>query len=326
MLEIGSMPKKTITKNLPVVIFCAFLSVLVAGCGHSVINGGRPPIIDDNGAAFGAPSIAGRIESAEIDESSGLAASKCQDGLLWTHNDSDDGPFLYAIDTAGRRLGTWKVAGADNRDWEDIALYKDTSGKCFLLIGEIGNSSERMRSELKIYRTEEPAVDSGSRRTSRKESATTLPADVLAFSYPDTPHDAETLMVHPVTADIYVVTKQRETAAGIYRLKPRFGEVITAERVAELKVPAIPNGFLTGGDISPDGKSVAICDYFAGYEFTLPSPGAAFDEVWTQKPHVFSLGDRKQGEAITYSADGQSVFATSEGKHQPLFTVKRQQP
>lgn len=188
MLEIGSMPKKTITNNLPVVIFCAVLSVFVTACGHSEIKGGRPPVLDDNGGAFGAPSIAGRIESDDIDESSGLAASKCQDGVFWTHNDSDDGPFLYAIDTAGRRLGTWKVAGADNRDWEDIALYKDTSGKCFLLVGEIGNSAEEMRSELKIYRVEEPAVDPGSRRTSRKESATTLPADVLAFSYPDTPH------------------------------------------------------------------------------------------------------------------------------------------
>ena len=77
--------------------------------------------------------------------------------------------------------------------------------------------------------------------------------------------------------------------------------------------------------LSTDGKSVLL-GTISPLRFTLPSPDAAFDEVWTQKPRVFSLGDRKQGEAISYSADGQSVFATSEGKHQPLFTVKRQQP
>jgi hypothetical protein len=148
----------------------------------------------------------------------------------------------------------------------------------------------------------------------------------MAFRYPDSPHDAETLMVHPNTSDIYVVTKQRETAAVVYKLKPAFGATVTAERISDLKVPAIPNGFLTGGDISPDGKSVLICDYFAGYEFALPSPEAGFDEIWVQKPVVINLGDRKQGEAIAYSADGLSIIATSEGKNQPLLIAKRRHP
>jgi hypothetical protein len=45
--------------------------------------------------------------------------------------------------------------------------------------------------------------------------------------------------------------------------------------------------------------------------------------VWKQKPVVVGLGDRKQGEAVTYSADGLSIFATSEGKSPPLIEVKR---
>ena len=58
-------------------------------------------------------------------ESSGLAVSRRQPGVLWSHNDSGDGPNLYAIDLSGRLLATIPVANAAARDWEDIA-----SGPC----------------------------------------------------------------------------------------------------------------------------------------------------------------------------------------------------
>ncbi len=72
-----------------------------------------------------------------------------------------------------------------------------------------------------------------------------------------------------------------------------------------------------------DGKRVVICDYFAGYELILPDGSGSFDEIWKQKPSAVELGDRKQGEAVGYSADGLSIVATSEGKHSPLIEAKR---
>jgi hypothetical protein len=68
-----------------------------------------------------------------------------------------------------------------------------------------------------------------------------------------------------------------------------------------------------------------ICDYFAAYEFTLPAGSSDFNEIWKQKPVVVDLGDRKQGEAIGYSSDGNSIFATSEGTNQPLIKITRRQ-
>ena len=44
----------------------------------------------------------------ELRESSGIAVSRTQPGVLWSHNDSGDAPTLYAIDLKGRLLA--KVA------------------------------------------------------------------------------------------------------------------------------------------------------------------------------------------------------------------------
>ena len=97
----------------------------------------------------------------------------------------------------------------------------------------------------------------------------------------------------------------------------------TLKKIADFSVPAVPNGFLTGGDISPDGMRVVVCDYFSAYEIILPKGKQNFDEIWTQKPLMVELGERNQGEAVAYSADGKSIFATSEKKNSPLIEVKR---
>lgn len=132
-------------------------------------------------------------------------------------------------------------------------------------------------------------------------------------------------MVHPKTGDIYVVTKRVSGPAGIYRLKPNFGlsDPQTAESVGEISVPAIPNGFLTGGDISPDGTRFVICDYTQAYEYSLPKGETDFAKIWKQPAETIDLGKRKGGEAICYTVDGSSIFATSEGKNSPIIEVVR---
>ena len=97
--------------------------------------------------------------------------------------------------------------------------------------------------------------------------------------------------------------------------------MVKLEKVAEVSVPAIPYGLITGGDISPDGAHVALCDYSQGYELTLPAGAANFDMIWQQQPQPIGLGKRPSGESICYSIDGSAVFATSEGKNAPLIEV-----
>ena len=79
-------------------------------------------------------------------------------------------------------------------------------------------------------------------------------------------------------------------------------------------MPSIFGGVITGGSVSPDGRRVALCDYFQGYELVLPAASKNFNDIWKQKMTGFDLGKRKQGESIAYRLDGKALLATSEGK------------
>ncbi|MEO7538591.1 MAG: hypothetical protein ABIV21_01055 [Pyrinomonadaceae bacterium] len=301
----------------------AALLAISTACGDASSSGrkGAPP----SGTAtteYLSPEITGKIETPEVEESSGLAASLCQPDVLWTHNDAGDGPYLYAISTEGKHLGTWKVRDADNDDWEDIDEFKDAAGKCYIFIGDIGNNKED-RNELTIYSVAEPVISAGGASSNSKQPLETVPAESFKFKYPDKPNNAETMMVHPTTRDIYVLTKREKGASGIYKLKPAFGSTVVAEKVGELSVPSFPVGLLTGGAISPNGRRVVLCDYQSGYELVLPDGESNFDSIWRQQLTVVNLGKRRQGEAITYGADGNAIYATSENKNPPLTKVSR---
>lgn len=318
------MLSTNITKIFAFVIFAVGAGLVSSACNDSTVKDGEPPVINEQESAFNAPSVVGKISSKEITESSGLVVSHCQENVLWTHNDSGDGPYVFAMDRTGAHLGTWKVTNAENVDWEDMATYKDATGKCFIYIGEIGNSKNGERTEHIIYRFAEPTIQEAGRDTSRENAAATEPATVLKFSYPDRRRNAEVLMAEPKSGSLYIVTKESSEPAAVYKLKYVFGaEKQIAEKVAEVTVPAVPFGMLTGGSISSDGKRVVLCDYFAAYEFTVPGASNNFDEIWKQKPTVIDLGKRKQGEAVAYSGDGNSIFATSEGKNSPIVEATR---
>ncbi len=178
---------------------------------------------------------------------------------------------------------------------------------------------------MTIYRVTEPKISAAAKSSSKKNPIETENAAAIKFNYPDLRRDAETLLVHPQTSDIYVLSKSLTHASGVYKLAATYdlNKTNTLVKIADFAVPAVPNGLLTGGDISPDGKRVVLCDYFNGYEISLPKDAKDFDEIWKQKPSIIDLGAREQGEAVCYSADGKSVFATSEKKNQPFIEAKR---
>jgi hypothetical protein len=260
------------------------------------------------------------LEDRRIDESSGLVASRRSPGLFWTHNDSGDGPFVYAFDRAGRSRGTWRVEGAQAIDWEDMAAGPGPAqGRSYLYAGDIGDNG-RERAFVVVYRFPEP--DLNAEPAGGKEARKTEPADAIRLKYPDGAHNAEALAVHPATGDLYVITKAN-ASAGVYKLAAGFDPKVlnTLTKVADLRGPDFFGTLVTGADISPDGRRVALCDYAQGYELTLPAGAAGFDEVWRQTPNAVSLGARLQGESVAYRLDGAALLATSEKTPTPLFEV-----
>lgn len=307
------MPLLNIAKFAAFVIFvCLYVSAL-GSCSASVAkkNGA-------NDSPYADAVTVGNLEDAEITESSGIAASKCQADVYWTHNDSGDDAFLFAIGPKGEKLGTWRVPSARNYDWEDIASTRESNGKCHIYIGDIGDNGAK-RDDYIIYKVEEPLITPIAKQGSKHLSNNTLNPESIRFTYPDGKHNAETLLVDPKTGNIYIVTKRFSGPARVFKL---IKGASVAEKLGEIALPAVPNGSVTGGDISPDGGRLVLCDYSAIYEFALTN-GVSADNFFSSPPITQPVGNRSIGESVAYSADGKALLLTSESKHSSILRLNR---
>lgn len=289
-----------------------------------VITAGQPQTQSRRTERYGAPVKLGVLQEAAINESSGMVASRANPGLFWTHNDSGDGPFIYAFDRQGKSRGVWRVQGASARDWEDIAAGPGPeANRSYLYVGDIGDNSSK-RASIEIYRVIEPTIAAADARATKSKPRVTEAAETIRLRYPDGSHDSETLLVHPVSGDVYVITKEFLGKAGVYKAKAPLDSrrTISLSHAGDVSIPSLLGGFVTGGDISPDGRRVAICDYTQGYELVI-GEGKSFDEIWKQGIKSLTLGSRKQGEAIAYRLDGKALLTTSEGLHSPLIEIVR---
>jgi hypothetical protein len=271
------------------------------------------------------PKKIASLKDLAVKESSGIVASRTTPGLYWTHNDSGDGPFLYAFDERGRSRGVWKVNGAKARDWEGIAAGPGPdSTKSYLYVGDIGDNGAR-RSEIIVYRVAEPTIAAGNDQSNKRKPLSTESTEIIRLRYPDGPHDAEALMVHPRSGNLYVVTKQVFGDPHIYEAAPPLasGDAVALRHLGQLDVPSFFGGIITDGAISPDGMRVVLCDYLRGYELVLGNSAKGFNTIWKQPFATIDLGSRKQGEAITYRLDSLALLATSEGSPAPLLQIVR---
>src|ERR1051325_618605 len=186
---------------------------------------------------YGPPATIATIKDNSVTESSGLVASRLTPGAYWTHN--DDGAFIYAFDTRGDSLGVFRVADAQDRDWEDIAAGPGPQqGRPYLYIGDIGDNNS-IRAEVVVYRVPEPALTAATRQFTKSQPGTTEPAEAIRLRYPDGAHDAEALLVHPVSGHIYIITKVLIANPDVYEAAPPFtsDKPITMTRLGVVNVP-----------------------------------------------------------------------------------------
>ena len=259
----------------------------------------------------------GHISSAKLRETSGMVASRKNAGILWMHNDSGAGAELFAVTQSGETVASYRVTGASARDWEDIALGPGPeAGQDYLYIGDIGDNGAK-RPYVILYRVPEPRV--GHRNAT--VVASTSPARALRLSYPDGPHDAETLLVDPLTGDLYIITK-RDLFSRVYRASPPHS---TTERILLERVALMPWGFAVGGDISADGQLILIRGYSSASMFKRPSKGPLW-QAFLEPSTLVPLRQERQGEAICFNAQGTGYYTTSEGKNQPIYFYRRTLP
>ncbi|MBX7197656.1 MAG: hypothetical protein K1X94_36760, partial [Sandaracinaceae bacterium] len=86
-------------------------------------------------ASFLAPVTAGTMP-AVLTETSGLAASRKNPGVLYAHNDSGDTARIFALDEKGALLGQIDFGGASATDWEDLAVGPCGGTTC-VFVGDV---------------------------------------------------------------------------------------------------------------------------------------------------------------------------------------------
>ena len=273
--------------------------------------------------SYSDPVLVGRIKDPRITESSGLAASVENEGSLWTHNDSGDAPVVYCIAPDGSSCGSFHLSGAVANDWEGMSVGPGPRpGQSYLYVGDIGGNIPSDDSEaVTVYRVPEPSIEDVS-ATAGAEPVVLESVEEIMLRYPDGPHDAESLLVHPSSGDLYIITK--EVDSGVYKAEGPLaaGTEIVLDRVARFSIFANLSD-RTGGSISPNGRRVVFSTYGGAYEFVLPTdfPATRFDAIWRQEPRRIRMGLLIQSEAITYRRDGRAIFATSEGRRSPIYRV-----
>jgi hypothetical protein len=280
----------------------ALLAVIFYGCVTTAP--------DDSNSIFNAPVQTGLIDE-RLPEASGLASSVVNPGYMWAQNDGQNPSEVFLIDTTGQVRMICKLP-VDNRDWEDVAVGPGPdSNKTYVYVGEIGDNNAVYDTKY-IYRFEEPRADTGGQ-------SVTL-TDTLKIQMSDGKRDTETMMIDPVTNDLYLISK-REDSVGVYKVaQPFSNELMTAQ-----KVGVIPYSKIVAGSFSHDGTEILLKDYDHVY-YWKRSKNEPLEQVLLRQPQELPYEREAQGEAITWTLDRSGYYTLSEtnpGKPAYLKFYKR---
>jgi len=261
-----------------------------------------------------------RLLASDLVEVSGLAASHAHP-WLWAEQDSGNDPVLYAIGTDGSTLGTVRVQGATNTDWEDIALYEQ-GGQTWILLADTGDNLS-LRSEVRLYIVPEPDP----------HDATVPLQQTIRVVYPNGPHDCEAVAVDPAGDTAWLVTK-RDTPPQIFSVPLAPTDLPTVVAAAHGTVPHIPpptaedlqdsprygqyRSQPTALDLRPD---VAVLQTYKDAYLFRRAEGQDWGAALAGTPTVVDTPQLPQTESATFTPDGHGLWITTEQAPAPLDLV-----
>lgn len=265
-------------------------------------------VVDEGCAEWALPQPRGTLEPEELDEASGLAASRVHDDVYFTHNDSGGKPEIFGLHSDGSLAGRWRVADEVNRDWEAIAAgpCPGQDGDC-LYVGDTGDNLVKQES-VKIIVVREPLDLSSTDELQ--------PIAVLDLSYDEGARDVEALFVD-ASGDLYLIDKYGETdKRGVFYVpSSAFDDAsFTASRVATLTLPGASDGLVTDADLHPTRPLLLVRTYWS----VLAYEGESIGEMLESEALYIEGGEfgfEPQGEAIAWSKDGTRFFTTSETQY-----------
>ncbi|WP_369390059.1 WD40 repeat domain-containing protein [Streptomyces sp. CG1] len=229
------------------------------------------------------------LKDPRITESSGLAASRLHPGVYWTHNDSGDGPYVYAVDSrTGRTVARITLRGIGSpRDVEAISIGPDNE----IYLGDIGDNLGGKWPYVWIYRLPEP----------KELKDQTVNVAQYVVKYANGPRDAESLIVHPKTGRVYIIDK-KEDGGHLYE-----GPATLSGSGTNIFKPIAPvDLWATDAAFSPDGRQLAVRGYFGGIYYD-------WNGGRIKRAGQLDVPLQGQGEGVSYSVDGTKLLYSSEG-------------
>jgi len=266
------------------------------------------PAALDTTKLFNPVPVVNNLARKDLLEISGVAASRINPGVLYIHNDSGDPNQVYLTDGSGADKGTLTLP-VSNRDWEDIAVGPGpVTGVSYVYVADIGDNNTHYSSVF-VYRFPEPDLTG---KTS--PYIANIPAvETIELKYPNGPRNAETLMVDPLTKDIYIASKSSNMSQIFVARYPQSTTSIT------VMTPVVQLYFdkATGGDISPDGTEILLRSKQLIWYWKLPA-GMSVSAGLLTKPQVAPyFNNEPQGEGIGFAADGSGYYTDTEIKDYP---------
>lgn len=251
-------------------------------------------------------------EEFQLESSSGLVTGRnnlgyvyiCQGKGFRTWHPQDNPPEIYIYNDIGEYKGKMIIKGAENFDWQDIAIGSPPNdNKNYIYIGDIGDK-ENNRESLKIYRFEEPVI-------SQKNDFFEIEIsnfDIIEFTLPEHgARDCETLMFDPKTGDLIVMAKMQ---AFVYRLSyPQSTNAITE---AVYKGHHRLRREIKAGDISPCGNLIMIKDVGEIFQWEKPENMCVIETMFTIPATISIYANEPEGGALGWKHDSSGYFSITD--------------
>ncbi len=290
----------------------AVILTSVVGWAVGVRGSDTRPLFSPAEGGLGDGQISTGIQGtlpAIIRESSGVAVSSTDPALLWTHNDGGDGR-LFLVSRGGQLVGSFRTAGVDVTDIEDIEVSVCPSGQtgsCLYLADTGDNGRDRDTYAVLVA----PEPDPSDRRPS---VLTDVAFEALRFRFADESRDVEALAVSP-SGEVWIISKGQEGGADVFRIEASVGgAVVDAIPVARLPIDVDEKeNRITAAAFNPTGETLVVRSDEVLYIF------AATD---LEEPTFRCvLPNAGQGEGVDFL--GEDLFVvTREGAPAPIEVVQ----
>ena len=255
----------------------------------------------------------GKLESKDLPETSGLAASSTEPNLIFAVNDSGNPPGIYGLTLDGEEAGHWPIDYPYTHDFEDLAAFV-LDGKPYLLVADTGDNLH-WRSRLNILVFEAPsAVTQGD---------SLKLAWQFSFNFPAGYRDVESVAVDPGSNSIFLISK-RYVPPEVFRLPLRPSvDVVRAEPVVLLKGIPRPtetalredptrgaySSMPTAFDIN--GRDAVVVTYRDAYLYRRKL-GESWAEAFSDSPKLIRLPFISGLESVAFDARGRYFYVTGE--------------